>query len=135
VKHRQVRELNSTLILHFNSLTLEMAQRQPPPPTFNRLVQSLYQGVEAQTLSDEDLEELKLVIDGLLDLQPPVVSEGGEAIVPPDTESAEQYQGKRGGRGYVEVKTIKGRQYRYFRYYRGMKNGRSNYGNKYLGKV
>jgi hypothetical protein len=135
VKHRQVRELNSTLILHFNSLTLEMAQRQPAPPTFNRLVQALYQGVEAQTLSDEDLEELKLVIDGLLDLQPPVVSEGGEAIVPPDTESAEQYQGKRGGRGYVEVKTIKGRQYRSFRYYRGMKNGRSNYGNKYLGKV
>lgn len=103
-------------------------------PTLNSLVQALYQGTEAKTLSSKDLEELKLVIDGLLDWQAPESIEAGESIEGSDAVTTNQYQGKRGGRGYIEVKTIKGKQYRYFRYYRGMKNGRSNYGNKYLGK-
>lgn len=101
-----------------------MPRKQPAQPTLKSVVQDVAQ------LERDELIELQAIIDGLLEAPDP---QGG---TPQENEPAveidpENYQGSRGGHGYIEFKTINGcGPYRYLRYWKG-----NSLKSMYLGKA
>lgn len=101
-----------------------MPRKQPTQPTLKSVAQDVAQ------LERDELMELQAIIDGLLevpDLEGGTLQENEPAV----EIDPENYQGSRGGHGYIEFKTINGcGPYRYLRYWKG-----SSLKSMYLGKA
>lgn len=101
-----------------------MPRKQSAQPTLKSVAQDVSQ------LERDELMELQAIIDGLLEAPDPQggTPQGDESAVEIDPEN---YQGSRGGHGYIEFKTINGcGPYRYLRYWKG-----NSLKSMYLGKA
>ncbi len=86
-------------------------------------IQQLTQDIYNASLSCEELEELQLVIAGLIDSLRGKEKVPEEEDNPPTRSNWQQYRGERGGKGYLEIKNIRSgkstRPYLYLRYWQG----------------
>ncbi len=88
-------------------------------------IQQLTQDIYNASLSCDELEELQLVIAGLIDSLRDREKVPEEEDNPPTRSNWQQYRGKRGGKGYLEIKNIRSGKsthpYLYLRYWQGKK--------------
>lgn len=88
-------------------------------------IQQLTQDIYNASLSRAELEELQLAIAGLIDSLVNEDKAPGEDDNLPTRSNWQQYRGKRGGKGYLEIKNIRSGKsthpYLYLRYWQGKK--------------
>ncbi len=88
-------------------------------------IQRLTQQIYNASLSRAELEELQLAIAGLIDSLKDEEKVPEEDNNPPTRSNWQQYRGKRGGKGYLEIKNIRSGKsthpYLYLRYWQGKK--------------
>jgi hypothetical protein len=134
-----------------------------PQTPLDQLTQVLYASIQTQDLDVEDLYELQAIVAGLIETVFPSKTEQTSrpsipialprfmAVAKENEECDEEFEakqsdengliprGKRGGMGYIERRIVKRGDkrygpYLYLHFYKGMRDGKSIYGTRYLGK-